>query len=901
MEIPIAATRARWWRSPIFWGGLIVVLATQAVYLETLTISCPFWDSGEFIATSYTLGIPHPPGTPLYVLIGRVFSLIPISEISARVNYLSAFGSTLCALFTFLVIVKLTRRWQARREVTLDRLIAVGAGIAGAFFTAFGRTFWDNAVEAEVYALSSFVMVLSVYLVLCWEESGPPGKRNNNLLLLVGYLLFVSIGIHMGTFLVTVPIFAFVLLVSPRTVFPWDFWGTVIRLGVTLVLMLVLSLIGLGSVMAVSLGMVFLLALIAYRVWSAHGARNLALWFGALAIVGLSVQLFLIVRANLDPMINEADPHTWENLWLVLSRDQYKPPNPFELRQAPWDIQFTKHFWRYWHDQYHLGFRPEWLAMAVPFLLGIVGMVAHFLKDRVSAIAGQGETRPLTGLLRSLSERRRFVFMFLLMFFTTIFLVFYLNFRENEVRDRDYFFVAAYHFFTIWMGLGMAAIAHWLRGDPKIEDGRVIEPSGGRLFGVGTVVIFCILSLLPVRQGWHAHDRTDFMVARDYAYNMLVPLGENAIIFTNGDNDTFPLWYLQEVEKIRTDVRVVNLSLLNTHWYIRQLRDYEPTIDIGFRDDEIDRLHGFYDRDGTVVMVKDIMVQRILTENLDERPIYLAVTVPEQMGLENYLVMEGLVFRIDDEEGDPERLDVERTWTNLREVFLYRGLLDEEGYYDESVYKDENSRKLIQNYVAAYVRLAHHFLRGNNDERALEALDYAHRINPAFPGVLYTRGYLMLERERYQAAEEAFSQLIELGDDAPEVFRLLGTALEGQERYSEAEAIYREAIRRHPENFDAYRVLFSYLWAVERKDEAVALIQSWLDDHPDDELTRQALRELMIAPADSAAPLPGDTGDAGGAGELGDTGEAGGSGESDEAGGTRTGRGAVGNQEAQPR
>jgi len=856
MEIPLEAVRQRWWRNPVVWGALIVVLVTQAVYLETMVISCPFWDSGEFIATSYTLGIPHPPGTPLYVLIGRVFTLIPISQVSARVNYLSALGSTLCALFIFLTIVKLVARWQRRPQNGVDRLIAVGAGIAGAFFTAFGRTFWDNAIEAEVYALSSFVMVLCVYLALRWEESGPAGKRNNNLLLLIGYLLVVSIGIHMGTFLVSVPIFFFVLLVCPRTVFPWDGWGTIVRIGIALALLLILILAGVHSLLAFFLAALFLLLLIVKRLWPVYRYRSLALWFGAAAIVGLSVQLFLIVRANLDPMINEADPHTWENLWLVLSRDQYKPPNPFVLRQAPWDIQFTKHFWRYWHDQYHLGFRPEVLAWGVPFLLGAIGMVAQFMKDRVSAATSVADGSPLAGALHGLVERRRFLLMFLLMFFTTVFLVFYLNFRENEVRDRDYFFVAAYHFFTIWMGLGMAAIAHWLRGEPRLEDGRLIEPSGGRIFGIGTVVIFCILSLLPVRHGWYTHDLTDFKVARDYAYNMLAPLGEKAIIFTNGDNDTFPLWYAQEVEGIRPDVRVVNLSLLNTHWYIRQLRDYEPRIDIGIADQDIDRLHGFYGPDGKVVMVKDIMVRQILAQHLGERPIYLAVTVPDQMDLENYLVMEGLVFRFDSEEGEPERLDVERTWTNLRETFLYRGLLDEDGYYDDTVYKDENTRKLIQNYVAAYVRIAHHFLRENNDEKALEALDYAHRINPAFPGVLYTRGYLWLEREQYERAEAAFAELIEMGDQAAEVFRLLGTALEGQERYGEAESMYREAIRLHPDDFNAHRVLFSFLWAMERKSEAVGVIQEWLQRNPEDSLTRQALEELL-APTDSGGgPTP---------------------------------------------
>jgi hypothetical protein len=152
---------ARRFRDPVFLGGLAAFLVSQVVYLLTLTLSCPFWDSGEFIATSYVLGIPHPPGTPLYVLIGKLFTLLPIGGIAARVNYLSALASSLAVLFSYLIIVDLARRLRRGPETRLDTWLAVGGGLVGAFFMAFSRTFWDNAIEAEVYALSSLVMVLA--------------------------------------------------------------------------------------------------------------------------------------------------------------------------------------------------------------------------------------------------------------------------------------------------------------------------------------------------------------------------------------------------------------------------------------------------------------------------------------------------------------------------------------------------------------------------------------------------------------------------------------------------------------------------------------------------------------------------------------------------------------------
>ena len=141
-----------------------VFLSTLTVYLFTVTTSIPFWDSGEFIATSYTLGIPHPPGTPLYVLIGRIFSLLPIDNVHLAVNLLSSVASALAVLFTFLVTVRFMRLAQVRHAATgqrtpADEVIAWTAGAAAAFFVAFSNTFWGSAIEAEVYGLSSMVQI----------------------------------------------------------------------------------------------------------------------------------------------------------------------------------------------------------------------------------------------------------------------------------------------------------------------------------------------------------------------------------------------------------------------------------------------------------------------------------------------------------------------------------------------------------------------------------------------------------------------------------------------------------------------------------------------------------------------------------------------------------------------
>src|SRR5690242_18291405 len=197
-----------------------VFLSTLAVYAITVTPSIPFWDSGEFIATSHLLGIPHPPGTPLYVLIGRLFAMMPFGNVEWQVNFLSSLASAMAVLFTFLVAVRFMRSAQARKgeRTTSDEVIAWVVGCVAAFFVAFSNTFWESAIEAEVYSVSSFVQILSIYLALrWWEELGNNGGDGR--LLLAWYLMCLCIGIHLGTFLVAPAVILLALLVNPRSLF----------------------------------------------------------------------------------------------------------------------------------------------------------------------------------------------------------------------------------------------------------------------------------------------------------------------------------------------------------------------------------------------------------------------------------------------------------------------------------------------------------------------------------------------------------------------------------------------------------------------------------------------------------------------------------------------------------
>jgi len=867
-------------QSRLHWLGFgLVLLVTQAVYLQTMTISCPFWDSGEFIATSYILGIPHPPGTPLYVLIGRFFSLLPLfPEIATRVNWLSALASSLTAAFTYLAVVELW--WRARRReagglagseggsaagpgraaavagVELDAARAgvargswrravgalpgewpgVVAGVVAGLFTAFGRTFWDNAIEAEVYALSSLIMALSAWLILKWGRWEGDRRGKNGLFVLLYYLICLSMGIHLGTFLVLPGIILFALLVD-RGSFgegrgsAWFVAGLVLLLHPGM-----LPTLGL-KVWGPLVGLVLLSGLLFGGKWPAVGRRGVLLACLVMALVGISTHFYLMIRAGQNPAINEADPQTWDALWKVLTRDQYKPANPFVERQAPWSVQLTKHFWEYARDQYALGLRPRWVGWYLPYLLGLFGLWGQWRRDRQGfALTG------VSYLIMSLG------------------LVFYLNFKTDEVRPRDYFFVASYQFFAMWIGLGAAWLVSWLRRTPAAGPGssRSLAWAGG--------LLLCALPLLTCRHYWFEHDRTEFFVARDFAANMLEPLKPDAILFTNGDNDTFPLWYLQQVEKVRKDVTVANLSLLNTEWYLRQLRDFAPKVDLGWSDGEIARLRPYLDaRTQRAVYLKDMAVHRAIEREYGRRPIYFAATVPDLMGLEDRLVMQGVAFEL----GAPGAgagggIDADLTIRLARDTYRFRGLLKPDGTSDESVYKDENTRRLTQNYAAGLVRAAQVKLEEGDVESAETAMRLAGNLTPWSKPIQQSLAILLLRLQRYDDAEALLGEMVGRGVEDSRIYRLYGRALEGQDRMGEAETAYRRALEVDPQNAEVLMDLASFLWQIAgRTDAATELLRDWDRRYPGDRRIQTALRELATAAATESETGPGSAPGAG--------------------------------------
>ncbi|MGH7674400.1 MAG: glycosyltransferase family 117 protein [Gemmatimonadales bacterium] len=544
--------------APPYRMAALVSLGALALYVVTLAPTTQFWDTSEYIAAAYVLGIPHPPGNPLFVLIAHVWGLLPVAATyAARINLLAATTSAVAAGCWFLI----GERWLRGIVPALwpRRL----AALAGALLSTTAFTVWNQSVVNEkVYTLSLLSVALVLWLIVRWDDQ-PTGQAHDHYLLLIVYLLALTSTNHMMGVLVG-PVVAVLLYPPLRSRRPADPEGRRVEWSQFLVFMSVYALIvgsGLESATPLKAAVVLYIGALVYAI---H-ARNwgFALVMVAVAVVGVSLYGFLPVRAAHFPAINEGEPVTRDALWSVLTREQYGKP-PVTLRQATLVAQLGM-WWQYftwqWGRDFSVGVQRG-LAL-VFFFLGLLGAWRHWQSDRRSALA-------MTSLVFTL----------------TVLLITYLNFKygysqyldrptlEREVRERDYFYLGSFAVWGVWAGIGLGTLMEWVQQwlAPRV-------PAEARRWWLATPVL--ALALIPLAGNRLTASRAGETLARDWASDLLQSVEPYGILVTAGDNDTFPLWYAQEVEGIRRDVTIVNLSLANTDWHLRQLQrrpiyDFNP-------------------------------------------------------------------------------------------------------------------------------------------------------------------------------------------------------------------------------------------------------------------------------------------------------------------------------------
>ena len=806
-------------------AALLVFVVGLVVYLMTMAVTVSFWDAGEFISVSYILGIPHSPGTPLYVLVGRVFTMLPLPmSVAQKVNFLSVLTASLGVLMAFLVSSSTIRFMYGRPRTAVGRVAHLAGPLAGAFFLMFSDTYWTNAIEAEVYALSAFVMGLCTFLALKWlgahtaapdepdepvtaEEEG----RSRGLVLLIVYLLALGIGFHLGTILVYGGIFLMILMVGRKSFSNFEF--LVITFGMA-VLVADMTLYRDTSVTLLLLAVFALLLL-----WTSLSKGRFALQASLLFILGLSVHLFMYIRSAHDPAIDMVDPETWDAMYAHLRREQYPPMDIF-TRKASLGFQI-RHFAGYFGEQFRLlgdvrlgPLNIGAASSALALFLGLLGIVANWLR-----------------------EKKTWVLNFTALVLNSAGLIIFLNFSDAEVRERDYFYGAAFYFFSIFIGIGASALLVMFRE----ELARAGRKALGWVSAAAAVLV--VLSIMPAGYHWFEHDRSKNWIPRDYGYNMLATLEPDAIIFTNGDNDTYPLWYIQTVEGFRTDVRVVTLSLLNTDWYIKQMRDREPAVPISLTDAEIERLRPQALRGGGVAWKKDLAVQHIIQETNWGRPVYFAVTVPPESWkpYSDYLQMQGMVRRlvpVKDKYQVSEFL-LER---NFEEIFLFRGVLTEDLRRDESVYKSGYTDGMFQNFAVAAMELARLNALDKDFEGALKWTEVTAALKPDFEFPDRVLGLYYARTGQVERGIEHYEGLLREDPGKGEYWLGLSRIFEENGEIGRAIEILRQGTTAAP----AHRDLFAHGFYVSAKagrvEDARRFVEMWLARNPSDSEFQQ-LRE----------------------------------------------------------
>lgn len=742
--------------------GLGVFFISFIVYILTVAPTTSYWDCGEFITTSHILGIPHPPGAPFYLMLGRFFSMIPfVGDIGLRVNMISVLSSSFTVLFLFLTSVRLIEIWRGKVKSTSEALVVYGSSVIGALTFAFTYTFWFNAVEAEVYALSMFFTSSIVWLLMVWiehhkvvvekrkgvleEVSNPEATRY---ILLIMLLVGLGTGVHLLNIL-TLPTVIFIMFFYDRKMAIISFFGmtlSVIVLFGSPIDWKFYELIGFFAIIIV------LLNNAKYKEYS------LAFIMPLLLIIGYSTYVMIYIRAGLNPPINENDPSTIENLIAYLNREQYG--DEAQMRNAvyllfgeenrkylesiakmglnpgsaedPWKSHWS-FFWNYQIvDMYVRYFNWQFVGrslenikqvtsinglFAIPFLAGLWGALHHFFKDWKRASG--------------------FLMLFIVM---SLGLVIYQNQDWGQPRERDYFYVGSFFVFSIWIGMGITSILEAIKDNFK-----------SKFLLIPILIIALVIPTLELNANYHVSDRTGNYLAWDYSKNILESCDQNAVLFTNGDNDTFPLWYLQEVEGIRKDVVIINLSLANTDWYISQIQEKIPEL-LNYSEkqlkDYFSQRHmteeAFYKRvwneprtmripakngldyvewvmnptvsvntkEGPVGLIKvqDEIVYEVIKNNAYngwKRPVSFAVTVSKKnyIGITDYMRMDGLVYTVVDYKA---KRDIDPKVLYDRLFVRYKGHF--RGLDDPDVYFDDNKIRLMQNYRSAFIQLASHYL-----------------------------------------------------------------------------------------------------------------------------------------------------------------------------------------------
>ncbi|NPB04461.1 MAG: DUF2723 domain-containing protein [Thermotogae bacterium] len=859
--------------------ALAVFLFVSFIYFKTTAPTTAFWDVGEFLAAAHILGVPHPPGTPFYVLLAKFFELLPIpvdklyslinDGVLANPNVLRMtlipilMGGANAAL-VYLIAHDLMeylnseqgkegqrdkRKSEDRKDQhdqqnqrKLHSLLLHVVALTGALLPAFAMRIWFNSIEVETYTPGAFFGILALYFGMLWYKNRDKVEAYRWIYLAV-LSIMLGTGVHL-TVLFALP--ALMLLVW--TAKPKDLWDRyalglfgalfalfalllvtydgsgklIFILGLFLMLVYMLKdghlkswnqplsltfLVGLAlallgsfnakgevagfsgkQLVTVGAFLSVVAMFIAGRMWNDWKG-----WVFLIILFGFTVEFWIFVRANylhmhpLDARINEGDPYTWQAFMDVLLRKQYEPAHMFP-RRIPLSEQI---------QVFLMWFGWQWNAAT--YAVTDLQKVAQFsLIDHLGPLGLAVAVLGLLGLWEQWDDHKRRPLFWLVGGATLLagigfFLAF--NFKDSpthpvnpinlqlgnvEVRNRDYFYHPFYQLWGVYIALGLFFIARRLKD--YIKDGRILAG----LFAI----LGAMMVAFQIKQHWFWNDRSRNYIPEDFARNILTSAkAEKGVFMTNGDNDTFPVWFVQEVLGIKWPLINANLSLLNTNWYVRELKYWGAPI--SFPDSVIYNLpeviHGAGDRG--LMFRRDVVIRDMIATSVGYKPapedyveipglkgmvklpriylapkslfakevfegrefkvpIYFSITDDPDVyrGWESYMVLEGMLMRLTGEiqEGPNILGVVDVAWTDslltggaedpVRYVKEQSLAYDREpsdrfwsyrALFDDRQYKNHDHLSPYRNYATVALTVAATYTAQGNHDRAVKFYDLA--------------------------------------------------------------------------------------------------------------------------------------------------------------------------------
>lgn len=812
--------------------GWIIAILSTALYTLTQYPTISFWDGAEFVATSSTLQIPHPPGAPFFQLLG---SIIPLT-------YLMPIFSGLSVMMLYHISVYALSRFSQMRPGI------IASSTIGALTFAVLDSQWFCANETDVYPLSLLLSLVAIYLTIKWTKT-----HRVNYLILTCLLLGLSLCIHQLT-LLSLPAICLIIYFDKRKT---TFKGAMLYLLLSLLLIFFIQfalptfLIWIFSSHSIIKIIIFLL-LIIFLIFISYKKSKPILLYSTLGLIfiliGLSTYIIIPIRANSGVPINQYNPKDVKQFANYYNRENFTkppliygqyftalPPENFEITEngqlkpifAKEQKTIFPRMWNYESISYENGY-IEWVGQPEEtviingeerpkpsfkqnlqffFSYQLNYMYFRYLLNnfsgKVNDVQGYGDYKnsqwttgikyvenkmninsqtinpqakkghnlyyaiPLLlviiGLFYHLRKDSKFFLVnFVLFFFTSIALVLYLNQAAYQPRERDYVFLLSFASLSLWLTIGIYSISQTIANIIRLRRPIYVTP------------LFIALPIYVGIENFDDHNHAGQYTARNFAVSMLESCDKNAILFVNGDNDTFPLWYAQAVEGIRTDIRVINLQLLNDDSNIKQIyqAQYESApIETTLTPKQYENQYTYnqiypsFDREHLSKVIKDsytltdtlfgttlhilntnkyylkkdndsiywqynaleigkstLVALDIIATNIEKRPIYFSsYSIDDFYGLENYLSLEGFAYKL---EGKPTAkqeiialkaggINEDKMFENFIHKFQWKN------FNKPNVYYNETEREFVKLFYDNTICLAYKLLQNNKADKAL--------------------------------------------------------------------------------------------------------------------------------------------------------------------------------------